>query len=75
MGQIGEIGTPVEQISTKFFTKRPYAWAETSQLRPHIQWALPHIPVRDYDQVRVRDIERRTILREVHLHDIVLAGF
>lgn len=36
---------------------------------------LPHILVRDYDQVRVCDIKRRTILREVHLHDIVLAGF
>ena len=29
----------------------------------------------DYDQVRVRGIERRTILRKVHLNDVVLASF
>ena len=35
---------------------------------------LPHVLMRDYDHVRVCDVERRTILRKVHLHDIVLAG-
>jgi len=35
----------------------------------------PHVLVWDYDQVRVCDIELRTILRKVHLHDIVLPGF
>jgi hypothetical protein len=32
MGRIGEIGTSQAQISTKFFTKLLYAWAEASQL-------------------------------------------
>src|ERR1035438_9189612 len=41
----------------------------------HPELALIHISMRDYDQVRIGDIERRAILRKVQLDDVLLAGF
>ncbi len=40
-----------------------------------VQLPSPHPSVLDYDQVRIGDIQGRSVFGEVYLHDILLTGF